>query len=646
MKITKLSTAILLNLFSLFLIFGSVKSQDSLFDVPMYYDVGDVPLSIISNDFNGDGNYDLATANIGSENISILLGNGDGTFQNAVNYLIGGGPNSVFSIDFDGDGDNDLATANFSSSNISILLGNGDGTFQNAVDYDIGNYPNSIFSIDFNGDGNNDLATANSFFFSDVSILLGNGDGTFQSAVSYSAGDGPYSVFSIDFNGDSNYDLAITNVSSSDISILLGNGDGTFQSAVNYAVGDYPGSVFSIDFNGDGINDLATANEFSDNVSILLGNGDGTFQGAVNYVVGNEPQSIFSIDFDGDGDNDLATANEKSDNVSILLGNGDGTFQSAVNYAVGEQPISVFSTDFNGDGDYDLATANASSDNVSILLNLTGSYEGCCIGFAGNVNCSEEEIPDISDITRLIDYLYLSQNPLCCVEEADANGSGGEPDISDITRLIDYLYLSNAPLPYCPVIDIDGNVYKTVTLGSQVWMAENLKVTHYRNGDVIPNVTDSSEWAGLTTGAYCEYDNDITNVANYGRLYNWYAVDDSRGLAPEGWHVPSDAEWQTLVDFLGGDDVAGGKMKEVDTTHWISPNIGATNESGFSALPGGYRYNYGEYNHIGTNADFWSTTESFSSDYIYFRFIRNNTPDIFIFDVRKPYGFSIRCVKD
>ncbi|MEA2031279.1 MAG: FG-GAP-like repeat-containing protein [candidate division Zixibacteria bacterium] len=355
----------------------SAFAQD-MFDTRIDYAVGDGPSSVFSADFNGDGYNDLATANWDSDNVSILLGNGDGTFQSAVNYAVGYGSNSVFSADFDGDGNNDLATANYYSDNVSILLGNGDGTFQSAVNYAVGDGPYSVFSADFNGDGYNDLATANDSS-DNVSILLGNGDGTFQSAVNYAVGDGPESVFSTDFDGDGNNDLATANFYSNNVSILLGNGDGTFQSAVNYAVGDTPHSVFSVDFNGDGNNDLATANSGNlgnpGDVSILLGNGDGTFQSAVNYAVGYSPRSVFSADFNGDGDNDLATANsedwENPGDVSILLGNGDGTFQSAVNYAVGRWPNSVFSADFDGDGDNDLATANENSHNVSILLNQT-----------------------------------------------------------------------------------------------------------------------------------------------------------------------------------------------------------------------------------------------------------------------------------
>ncbi len=202
-------------------------------------------------------------------------------------------------------------------------------------------------------------------------------------------------------------------------------------------------------------------------------------------------------------------------------------------------------------------------------------------------------------------------------------------------------------LPYetGTVADIDGNTYQTVKIGDQWWMAENLKVTHCRNGDAIPNVTDNRGWGNYAIGAYCNYDNYASNVATYGRLYNWDAVTDSRQIAPEGWHMPSDEEWQTLVDYLGGSSIAGGKMKETGTSHWISPNSGATNESGFSASPGGYRSNYGNYYYMGTYAYFWSSTKSYGTialtwilHYDYSGVERSG------FD--KHWGFSVRCVRD
>lgn len=224
-------------------------------------------------------------------------------------------------------------------------------------------------------------------------------------------------------------------------------------------------------------------------------------------------------------------------------------------------------------------------------------------------------------------------------------------------------YTSQHTSGYCDpkeimiVTDIDGNTYQTVKIGDQWWMAENLKVTHYRNGDAIPNVTDNTEWENLTTGAYCNYNNNSSNAATYGRLYNWYAVSDSRQIAPAGWHIPSDAEWKTLEMYLGmsqseadgsvrwrGTD-EGGKLKETGTSHWRSPNTGATNESGFSALPGGYRLYWGTYFIMGGNAAFWSSTE-YDSYGAWFRGLSYDKSDVYRRSYGKEYGFSVRCVRD
>jgi uncharacterized protein (TIGR02145 family) len=195
------------------------------------------------------------------------------------------------------------------------------------------------------------------------------------------------------------------------------------------------------------------------------------------------------------------------------------------------------------------------------------------------------------------------------------------------------------------VTDIDGNVYQTIKIGDQWWMAENLKVTHYRNGDAIPNVTDNSEWAGLSTGAYCAYNKDNGNISTYGLLYNWYSVDASRNIAPAGWHVPTDIEWQTLVDYLGGSSVAGGKLKETGTSHWNSPNTGATNESGFTALPGGYRNYSGAFHSMFNYASFWASTGN-GSDNAWHRHLSYYHSDVSRSSYNKPYGFSIRLVRD
>jgi len=194
------------------------------------------------------------------------------------------------------------------------------------------------------------------------------------------------------------------------------------------------------------------------------------------------------------------------------------------------------------------------------------------------------------------------------------------------------------------VKDIDGNVYHTVTIGTQVWMVENLKVTHFRNGDAIPEVTDNS-WNNLGTIAYCNYENtrNKDTIATYGRLYNWYAVHDSRNIAPSGWHVPADDEWTKLTEYLGGESIACAKLQETGTLHWLNNNNeGATNETGFTALPGGRRHHTDEFGFMREYGYWWSTTEHLTS-FAWYRFMDWN------FDRKYDYkgnGFSVRCVKD
>jgi uncharacterized protein (TIGR02145 family) len=197
------------------------------------------------------------------------------------------------------------------------------------------------------------------------------------------------------------------------------------------------------------------------------------------------------------------------------------------------------------------------------------------------------------------------------------------------------------------VKDFDNNVYKTVQIGTQLWMAENLKVMHYRNGDPIPNVTDNKEWGKLKTGAYCNYNNcnDPKNDTFNVRLYNWHTVNDPRNLCPAGWHVPTDAEWTTLINFLGSDKIAGGNMKETGTTHWAAPNAGATNSSGFTALPSGARSLKGGFKHIGNTGGYWTSTE-YETLNAWHRNMSFSYPFI-VRDINaKAVGLSIRCMKN
>jgi uncharacterized protein (TIGR02145 family) len=195
------------------------------------------------------------------------------------------------------------------------------------------------------------------------------------------------------------------------------------------------------------------------------------------------------------------------------------------------------------------------------------------------------------------------------------------------------------------VTDIDGNVYHTVTIDAQVWLVENLKVTHFRNGDPIPWIPDNPEWEGLTTSAYCDYDNTAANFTVYGRLYNWFAIDDARNIAPEGWHVSTDAEWTALTDNLGGSAIAGGKLKEAGITHWLDPNSGATNETGFSGLPGGHREYGGLYDYMNWGGGWWTSTSDNPND-AWIRYLDYGAFDVWSYLEDKRYGRSVRCLKD
>ena len=173
--------------------------------------------------------------------------------------------------------------------------------------------------------------------------------------------------------------------------------------------------------------------------------------------------------------------------------------------------------------------------------------------------------------------------------------------------------------------DGDFNIYPVVTIGTQTWMAENLKTTKYNDGTAIPNVTDNTTWSTTTSGAYCDYSNSSAYSNTYGRLYNWYAVASTnpKNVCPTGWHVPTDAQWTTLSTFLGGEGVAGGKLKETSTTHWLTPNTSATNETGFTALPGGYRNHSGTFGLIGNTGFWWSSTVG-GTTFAWYRYIYYN----------------------
>jgi hypothetical protein len=367
---------------------------------------GASPASVAVGDFNDDGKPDYAIANAGDNTVSVLLGNGDGTFTPAphspfkvnrnpfptpcVFTKCGSVPLAVAVADFNRDGRQDLAVTNIPindlcsvasifggmCSSVAVLLGNGDGSFQDSNQFDPGGQLSISLAIgDFNGDGKPDLATAN-VNSSTISILLGDGTGRNFTQASRSPlrmGRRPAYVATGFFNGDTIQDLAVANADDATLAVLLGNGNGTFTAAPGspIAVGTRPLSIAVADFDRDGQFDMAVA-DFSDSaVSVLLGNGDGTFRSHGFTRVGAQPSAVAVADFNSDGKPDLVVANRLSSSASLLKGNGDGSFVLTRNLPVGADPQSITTADFNGDGEPDLLAASAATNTASIFLNST-----------------------------------------------------------------------------------------------------------------------------------------------------------------------------------------------------------------------------------------------------------------------------------
>ena len=296
--------------------------------------------------------------------------------------------------------------------------------------------------------------------------------------------------------------------------------------------------------------------------------------------------------------------------------------------------------------------ANAQQiENVNFFLegkNIVVTYDF--------VNCSTSDVYDIS-------IVFVEQNqsrvtPISLSGDLKKVSCGSKRIVWNVLNdreelsgkyqvWLDFKVASKVAYNY--LIDIDNNTYKTVTIGTQQWMAENLKVSKYNDGTEIPNITDNTQWKNLRSGAWANYNNAAAKNAKYGKLYNWYAVskttNGNKNVCPTGWHVPTDAEWTVLTDYLGGASVAGGKMKEVGTSNWNSPNTGATNTFLFTGLPGGYRYDDGNYYNVGSLGNWWSSSESNTSS-AWGRTLYYPNGNAGRFYDNKRNGLSVRCLRD
>lgn len=297
------------------------------------------------------------------------------------------------------------------------------------------------------------------------------------------------------------------------------------------------------------------------------------------------------------------------------------------------------------------STTATSGGNVTSLGGATFVARGICWNTSPEPTISNNKTLESGGIGAFTSSMTGLISNTVYYARAYATNSVGTGYGNEIT----FTLWINHPGPQ--VIDIDGNSYNSVKIGSQVWMTENLKTTKYSDGTPIPLITSQAAWDALleTDKAYSWYDDDISNKAKYGALYTWAATMNGasssvanpsgvQGVCPDGWHLPSDAEWSELTDYLGGMNIAGGRMKEIGITHWKSPNTKATNESGFTALPGGTRENSRSCYGIGANGYWWSATKG---EYRYIGYDISKVNSSYDYDMPdKIHGFSVRCVKD
>jgi hypothetical protein len=447
------------------------------FQAQQTFGTGFQPYSIAVSDVNGDGRPDLVVANEGSSSVGVLLGNGNGTFQTEQTFATGENPRFVAVADLNGDNRPDLVVTNNGvngslGDTVSVLLGNGNGSFQPQQTFATGTVPKAVAVADLNGDGKPDLVVVNDVSDS-VSVLLGNGNGTFQAQQTFAVGSYPQSLAVADLNGDGRLDLVVGGHS---VSVLLGNGNGTFQPQQAFDAGGVQRFVAVSDMNGDGRPDLVIANNNSPGtVSVLLGNGNGRFQAQQTFAAGTTPFSITASDLNGDGMPDLVVANAASNSVSVLLGNGNGTFLAQQTFATGTNPFSVAVSDVNGDGRPDLVVANYNSNTLSVLMANGNPY------FIGQVYTI---IPtaDVINGTSNSDSFTLEQDPDQRHIDWTFGSTGGQLPINDPNGLT---INGNGSIDSITVVNTNGNPFPNTLHLNGIFTLNGLQGTNPLAGTTL-----------------------------------------------------------------------------------------------------------------------------------------------------------------
>lgn len=357
-----------------------------------------------------------------------------------------------------------------------------------------------------------------------------------------------------------------------------------------------------------------STNPTTSNTKVVIGTGTGSFSNTITGLTANTTYYIRAYAINSQ---ETAYGNEVNFKTSVILSLATLTTNAATNM-----------------------TSNSATlgGNVTNDGNATVTERGICYSISQNPTTSNSKMAigtGTGSFSNTITGLTANTTYYVRAYAINSQGTAYGNEVS---------FKTSSELN--TVTDIDGNIYHTVTIGTQVWMVENLKTTKYNDGTSIPNVTtDNTVWTNLLTPGYCWYNNDETTYkSTYGALYNWYTVNTGK-LAPLGWHVPTDTEWTTLTTYLGGGSIAGGKLKETGTSHWSSPNTGATNETGFTAIPVGGRGNYGAFGSIGYDGNWWSSAEG-SAGNAWSWYLVYNLSNVARFNYLKSCGFSVRCVRD
>ena len=466
------------------------------------YPAGDLARSVFAADFTGDGIIDLAAANLGSDNVSICAGNGDGTFDPQTTWVVAEAPRKMFAADLDGDGDLDIATCSASGDNVSVLLNGGNGTFAAHVDYPASNSPYCISGGDLDGDGDVDLMTGN---LTDFSVLENNGNGTFAAPVNYATGGAVSWICAFDSDFDGDLDVSLVKTNDDEIEHYINSG-GALIYSTGYATGGRPYCIAAADLDGDGTIDMAVPNRDDGTVTIFPGNGNGFFYAyPVVYPTGTDPVEICASDLDGDGDIDLAVANYAIDAVSVLANNGGGAFTVHATSPGGDGPFSIFAADLDGEGSVDLVAANLVSDGVSVFLNdyyLSVSQPVTATGVDMPFISGSDTLAIVNFASETLDSLIIRAYP----DRIPPNIPGGTDWVRRYYEITPYppgaVFEADIELFYEQAeFDISG-ISDEATLhlyryddGEAAWQVQYGALDVARNSVSCPGVTEFSVWA-------------------------------------------------------------------------------------------------------------------------------------------------------